>query len=425
LAEIRPFRAVYYDKAKAGLKDVIMPPYDIIKDTAQYYKKSEYNIARIDKGEENAGDSDSHNKYTRAGAYLEKWISEGVLKQDEKPGFYVYRQEYTMPDGEKKEMTGFFAAVKLEEFDKKIILPHEKTHAGPKADRLKLMRATKTNTSPILSLYFDPDKKLHSKLEAAAAGAPLIEILGDDSVRYRLWKAEDAGLAEEIAGFISGTPLFIADGHHRYETALNFRNEMIEKEGALAAEKYGYILMCLISMEHSGISILPTHRIKNQWTRAGFEDDVDVKKFFDVRRLKGAAELKREMSKSKGKKVIGVYMKSGGLLLELKEEEYSGIIKGKERIPQFYMLDVSVLHWFLFKKLLGMDDSEVLDGLEYTPDMDEALETVESGNAEACFLINPSTVGAVREISLNNETMPQKSTYFLPKLATGIVINRM
>ena len=423
MATVKPFGALRYDLAGVDIKKVIMPPYDIIKDTKEYYSMSPHNIVRIDKGEELPGDAGAENKYTRAASFMKEWIEKGILKKEDKECFYVYRQEYTLPDGKKKEMTGFFASVKIEEFEKRIILPHERTHSGPKADRLELMRATKSNTSPILSLYFDREKKIHTLLEKAAKAKPFMDFADDKGIRYRMWKVEAGSEAEKIEKLMSDKQLFIADGHHRYETAMNFRNEMRVKSPSDA--RFDSIMMCLISMEHSGISILPTHRIKHKWNREKFEEDPKVEKYFKIKRVKNAADVRKIIIAPDHKKIIGVVSNTGCFTLELNKAEYKKALERRERSAAYYMLDVSVLHGLLFADILKMDDAELFDGLEYTPDIDEAINAVVKGGAKVSFLIKPSTVEEVKEISLNNETMPQKSTYFLPKLATGFLINKM
>lgn len=423
MASVKTFAALRYDSINNDLKKVIMPPYDIIKDTAEYYSMSPNNVVRVDKGEEKDGDTVAENKYTRAAAFMKEWIEKGVLKKEDKACYYVYRQEYTLPDGKKKEMTGFFASVKIEEFEKRIILPHERTHSGPKADRLELMRATKSNTSPILSLYFDKKKEVHSILEKAAKAKPFMDFKDHNNIRYRMWKIEEGPEVQKVEALMSERQLFIADGHHRYETAMNFRNEMKAKNPL--DTRFDSIMMCLISMEHSGISILPTHRIKHKWNREKFEEDPMVDKYFTIKRLKNPSDVRKVILAPDHKKIIGVVSNAGCFTLELKKDEYKKALERRERSAAYYMLDVSVLHGLLFADILKMEDSELFDGLEYTPDIDEAINAVVKAGAKVSFLIKPSTVDEVKEISLNNETMPQKSTYFLPKLATGFLINKM
>ena len=215
MAEVKPFSSVHYNSEKVEMAKVIMPPYDIIRDASVYYAMSPYNIVRIDKANEEPGDTEENNKYTRAAANLKKWLAEGVLVRDKEECYYLYTQEYLTPDGTKHEMAAFFGQVKLEEFEKKVVLPHEKTHSGPKVDRLLLMRQTKANTSPILSLYFDAEKKVDNIIRKHIADdKPYYDTTGNDGIRYRIYRVTDNKEKEKISSFFAGKKLFIADGHH-------------------------------------------------------------------------------------------------------------------------------------------------------------------------------------------------------------------
>ena len=425
MAQISPFKSLLYNQEKVELKKVIMPPYDIIKDrdVGLYYRRDPYNIIRVDKSAAEEGDGERNNRYTRASDMLGEWMLDGVLVPDEKESFYAHTQEYRLPGGGKKEMTGFFAAVKLEEFDKKIVLPHERTHSGPKQDRLELMRATHANTSPILSLYFDRDKKIHSILKKTMKAKPFISVVGYDSLRSRMWKITDEGDIKRIKGFFKSKQLFIADGHHRYETAINYRDEMRKKLNTVVTP-YENIMMCLISMENSGISILPTHRVFADFRK--FDPlSPAVRKFFDVKKEASASALKKAMLKKSSAKKIGIVSRGGGYLLKLKTSPYMKEIPGDGHIKQYYLLSVSILHTLLFGKILGIKEAEILSGIGYTQDIDEAIAAGKKTKNSAAFLLEPSTVGEVKAMSLHGEVMPQKSTYFLPKLSTGYLINKM
>jgi uncharacterized protein (DUF1015 family) len=425
MAQINPFRSLLYNQKKVDLKKVIMPPYDIIKENevGTYYKRAPFNIIRVDKGIAEENDGDRNNRYTRAADLLDEWIMDGVLLPDREASFYAHTQEYRLPGGGKKEMTGFFAAVKLEEFDRKIVLPHERTHSGPKKDRLELIRATHANTSPILSLYFDKTKKIHTMLKKTMRTKPFIDVMGDDSLRSRMWKITSKGEIKKIKGFFNGKQLFIADGHHRYETAINFRDEMRQKLG-ISKTPYDNIMMCLISMEHSGISILPTHRIFADFK--GFDPfSPEVVQFFKVKKAASAEALKKAMMKKTAVKKIGLVLPNGFFILELKLKAYLAGLPKKGHIRQYYLLSVSILHTLLFENILGIKEQEILTGIGYTQDIDEALKLGKKSKRSAAFLLEPSTIEEVKAMSLHGEVMPQKSTYFLPKLSTGFLINKM
>lgn len=424
MADVRPFKAVYFNKEKVNLKKVIMPPYDIIRDITPYYTADSHNIIRIDKAKEEPGDNDNNNKYTRSKQTLDAWLKESVLVKDREDAYYVYSQDYALPDGRKKNMISFYAAVKLEEFEKKIVLPHERTHSGPKVDRLDLMRRTFANTSPILSLYFDKKKVIHSILKKYASKKQThLECVNEQGIAFKMWKITDKKDSDKIKDYLKNEQLFIADGHHRYETAINFRNEMRQKQNITGASPYDCIMMVLISMEHAGTSILPTHRMMKKFKSVDFENSPEVKKLFSVKKMKTAAELRKQMIKDTKVRMIGVVKKEGFLLLSLKPAEYKKAIEGAPHIKDYYFLSVSVLHSGLFDKALGIPEKEILDAIDYTQDIDEALGAPVKGGCEIAFLVQPATVDEVRMMSLNNEVMPQKSTYFLPKLATGFLIN--
>lgn len=426
MAIIGTLKPIVYNKEKVDISKVIMPPYDIIKDTdvANYYKKHKYNIIRIDKGVELKGDDETNNKYIRAKNFFEKWIKKGILKRTKNTGFFIYTQEYILPDNTKKEMVGFFARVKLEEFEKKIILPHEKTHAVPKVDRMNLMKAVCANTSPILALYFDKGKKIDSILRHhISTEKPLFDFWDEQHIHYRLWEFYLEEPIKRIIKSFKEKQLFIADGHHRYETALNYKKEMHEKLKTGDEMSFDYILMCLISMEHSGISILPTHRIFMDFKYDDLIISDELNKYFEVKEIKDIVALKIKMLRHPSKKSLGVVFKNKYYLLNLKEEQYRKTLEKQPCIPEYYLLNVCLLHNLLLNQILKLNDDEIIKNILYTQDIDEATEAVINDGAKCAFLLKPSTVDEVRLISENNLIMPQKSTYFLPKLATGLLIN--
>ncbi len=426
MAIIKPLRPIIYNKEKVDISKVIMPPYDIIKDAdiGKYYKKDKYNIIRIDKGIEHKGDNEKNNKYIRAKDFFEKWLKKKILYRVEKESLYIYAQEYILPDKTKKEMLGFFAQVKLEEFEKKIILPHEKTHTAAKVDRLNLMKQVKANTSPILALYFDKGKKIDSILRYyISIEKPLFDFFDENHIRYRLWEFSYEEPVNKIINKFKEKQLFIADGHHRYETAINFRNEMRKILKTDKEQPFDYILMCLISIEHSGVSILPTHRVFKDFDYDGLPLNEELNRFFEVKEVKDVTALKIKMLRHPNNKSIGVVFKNKYYQLNLKEAEYKKFLLKEPCIPEYYLLNACILHNLLFKQILGLNEDELLKNISYTQDIDEAVNAVLKNNSKCAFILKPTTVDEVRIISENNLIMPQKSTYFLPKLATGLLIN--
>ena len=426
MADIKPFKGLYYNSKKVDLKKVVMPPYDIIKDkdVESYYKADPFNIIRIDKGLAEEGDDAAANKYTRAADFMGEWIIDNVLDRDDKDSFYVYTQEYKMPDGTKKEMLSFFAAVKIEEYENRVILPHERTHDGPKADRLELMRSTYSNTSPILGMYPDKEKAVHKLLHGKIKKSkPFLEFKDLKGMKVRLWKLNEGKEVDTLIKAFKKKQLYIADGHHRYETAMFFRDEMRKKTGTRETP-YDRILMCLISVEHSNISILPTHRVFK--TFRDFDPECALmKQYFNVKKLKNAAALKKVMTKKTVKKYLGILKEKRAYLLELKPAPYKKLVTKAGHIMEYYMLSPAILHTLIFDKILGIPEKEIFSGITYTQDMDEAVNYATKDNYKAAFLVQPATTGDVKIISQKKEVMPQKSTYFMPKLITGILINKM
>ncbi len=420
MADIKPFKAIYFNNNKVNLNNVIMPPYDIIRDTEQYYLRDPYNIIRIDKGREESGDSKKNNKYTRAKEILHKWLAEKILLKEEKEHLYVYVQDYLLPDGAKRQMIGFYATIKLEDFDKKIILPHERTHSGPKIDRLELMRHTKANTSPILTFFYDSKQIVNSVLLKNINKKTFLEAAIDKELLCKLWKIEKEKEIETIINFFKDKQLFIADGHHRYETAINFRNEMLKEKSLKEASQYDYIMTVLMDIEHAGITILPTHRMFKEFPDFSIYSD-NIKKFFYISKT-SEKEFKNEMNKIDEKK-LGIANKKGFYILKLKEDNYKELIKNEPKIKEYYLLSVCVLHFLLFQKILQIPEEEVFKNIDYTQSFDEAIEKVKNNEMKISFFVQPTTTDEIKTISLNNEVMPQKSTYFLPKLATGLLIN--
>lgn len=420
MANIRPFNAVFYNKNKVNVDSVVMPPYDIIRDIEQYYSRNPYNIIRIDKGKEEAGDSQSCNKYTRAKEIMNKWLSENILLKEKKKYLYVYIQDYSLPDGTKRQMVGFYATIKLEEFDKRIILPHERTHSGPKIDRLELMRHTKANTSPILTFFYDSKQIVNSILLNNINKKPFLEAAIDKNLLCKLWKIEKEKDMYTIIDFLKDKQLFIADGHHRYETAINFRNEMRKKFNLKDESNYDYVMSVLIDIEHAGVTILPTHRMFKEFPDFNIYSD-NIKKFFNISKV-DEKEFRTEMNKNDEKK-LGIANKKGFYILRLKERDYEGLIKTKPKIKEYYLLSVCILHYLLFQKILQIPEKEIFKSIDYTQSFDEAIEKVKNNEIKISFFVQPTTTDEIKKISLNDEVMPQKSTYFLPKLATGLVIN--
>lgn len=443
MAKVIPFRGLRYNTEKfKDLNNVTAPPYDIISPAQQQelYNKDEYNIIRLDYGMDFVSDDENNNRYTRSAAYLEKWIEDQQLIFEDKPAFYIYEQVFSLDtdktshsDRPSHSLKGIIGLVQLEDFCKKIVLPHEETISKAKEDRLNLMRTTKSNLSQVYSLYIDENKEIAGLLETYSDGKPDITFVTDDNITQNIWIIKDAEVNSTLSVMFAEKQLFIADGHHRYETALNYRNER-HKEDETAEETmpYDYIMMMLVSMSDGGLFVFPTHRmvrgIENfdEVLLVGFlTEEFTVSKIFFT---EGdyADIIQDRLSNTVDETLFGLYTgQNYYYLLKLKStKNIDSIITDKT--DAYKHLDVTILHKLILEKYLGIDDENLKNqkNLVYTRDAHEAVEAVKNGEFDCAFLINPPKVSEIKQIAEDNEKMPQKSTYFWPKLVTGIVINK-
>ena len=406
MAEVIPFRAVCYNGKGVPGADVVAPPYDIITPVMRkaLYEKSPYNIVRIDAGAEMDGDNEAVNKYTRAKEHLEAWLREGVLVRTEKPSFYAYAMDYEAGGGQ-RTVFGFFGLVRLEELGNGIY-PHECTHSKPKADRFTLMSACAANTSPIFSIYRSPARAASGVVKKAMEGSPYIVARDFDGALHRLWHIGDEASVGEIKEDLVGRAIYIADGHHRYETALYYRDIMREKNpDAAADEPFNYVLMFLANIEDDCLTILPAHRLVSP------DGDIieGIRGHFEIKEIPPDADITKAISGSKN--TFGLYIGGRQYTLGYKAGEFGDIH------PVLRHLDVSVLHDVVFKRLLGVGD------VAYEMNAEAAKNEVDGGKYRAAFFLNPTGVDEVEEVALSLLRMPPKSTYFYPKVMTGFVIN--
>jgi uncharacterized protein (DUF1015 family) len=441
MAEIVPFRGVLYNPAKVGdLNKVMAPPYDVIspKKQDELYERHPNNIIRIILGKTTPQDTEGNDRYSRAAADLNKWMGEGVLAHDEKPALYYYTQTYALKDGSKHTRKGFIGLSRLVDFGKGIH-PHERTLSGPKADRLKLMQACDANMSCIFTLYSDPVLKVNKLLEGAIAGkAPAIDVTDDDGIVNRIWKVDDTETLNGVIESMNDKSLFIADGHHRYETALNYRNMMREKAGNYTGnEPFNFIMMYFSNMDDEGMTIWPTHRVVH--SLKGFEADsflAKCKEHFDVKEFAYTAASEatvrstflKELEKSGAKAVsLGLHIRARDIyyLLSIKSADVMDKVFG-DTIPEVFKgLDVTVLHSLVFAKILGMtqEAQEKQENLIYVKSYDEAISACSNDQNQLVFLLNATKIEQVKSVALAGFVMPQKSTYFYPKLLSGLTLN--
>jgi uncharacterized protein (DUF1015 family) len=410
--EIQPLHALRYDPQKTdGLQDVVAPPYDVIDagQRAALAARSPYNVVRVDLPE--GGD----DRYERAAALLRDWRAEGVIVYDQRPALWTLEQDYTGPDGKRRTRRGFFARVRVQEYGPGRIRPHERTHPGPLEDRLRLTRATKTNLSPIFALYSDPDQLAPDALASAQTWAQTTD---DDGTVNRLARTEDGSAIVVVTELLARQELLIADGHHRYETARVYADE-VGGDGP-----HRYVLMCLVALEDPGLTVFPTHRMVRGLSPAQHEMLAQsLRRNFEIEPLASTGEL---APRHDGELAIG-YIDSHfrrPVMLTLKDPKIADRALGGHAAP-YRQLDTAVLEALILEGALGMsgEDIEELRGLAYARDFDQALREVRDGAYDAAFFMAPMPVQRVREVAAAGETMPPKTTYFFPKVPTGLLFN--
>jgi uncharacterized protein (DUF1015 family) len=416
MADVEPLRALHYDLERTGgLQDVVAPPYDVIdaEQRAQLEAASPYNVVRIDLP---TGD----DPYEQAARQFENWREEGVIVEDDEPAIYALEQQYTGPDGAPRTRRGFLARVRVEEYGPGRIRPHERTHPGPREDRLRLTRATKANLSPIFSLYDDPRSTATTPLQQAMTGDPYGQATDEDGTVNRLWRITDPGTIGSIRNALQDTELLIADGHHRYETARVYADEV----GGEGPQRY--VLMDLVALEDPGLTVFPTHRLLRNLRPDQHEILANaIRRDFDVERLESTAQLAPASSDRVTLGYIDSHLRQP-FRLTLKDQAIADVALADHAEP-YRRLDTAVLEALILKGALGMTDDDIdhLEGLGYARDFDNALELVQSGEYDVAFFVAPTPIERVREVAAAGESMPPKSTYFFPKVPTGLVFNRL
>lgn len=414
MAEIRPFRGIIYNREKVGDLDLVTaPPYDIITPELQerLYQLSPYNIVRLDLGKEYPDDIPENNRYTRASAYLDDWLKEGILKRDESESIYIYQMDYLSPKGVKKTLRGFVCLVKIEELGAGVILPHENTYSGPRVDRLNLLRSTRANLSLIFSLY-PGEGRISKIIKKINQEDSALKTKDNERSVHNLWAIKDISVIEEIVKEMENRPIFIADGHHRYETAFLFRDEMRKK----GENGYDYVMMFLADIDEEGLTILPTHRLVRNILIPDNEKIITaIQKDLEVTPVQRKELMLRGLEESTHHS-FGMYMNGAYYLLRLKDR----VIESLNLPDALKGLDAAILHYLLFEKDLKVKGGD----FDYERDVDEVIKKIDSGNFKIAFFMNPPQVSEVKDVALSNEMMPPKTTFFYPKLLTGMVINK-
>jgi uncharacterized protein (DUF1015 family) len=445
MALVYPFRAYRYNPEIAPFDRVLTQPYDKISPAQQekYYAADPHNLIAVEKGRTSPQDTPQNNVYTRAAAALEGWIAENAVKQDAAPAFYAYTQEFTVPGSStRRTRRGFIGAGQLEDYANNVIFRHEHTLSGPKADRLELLRHTHTHTGQLFMLYSDPQRRVDVILrEVEASEKPVTELLDEYGVTHRLWMIADADRVATIQKAMAEQKLVIADGHHRYETSLNFRNESRTKSGKVIPDAaYERSMMTFVNTQSEGLTILPTHRVVNNlrdfsWSavRRYLEPwfVTDVFSFSNnAQRAEALEKFRTRLMQVKMQRAIGVYSATNAAskafyLLTLRPEaDVAQILPALS--PMQRQLDVVLLHQGILEPALGVTPHAVASesNLAYEREFTAAIEAVDRG-AQAAFLLNPVDVGVVMKVATSGEVMPQKSTDFYPKLLSGITMYRV
>jgi uncharacterized protein (DUF1015 family) len=409
LASILPFQAYRYSAKAGAAENLVTQPYDKISAAmqARYLSLSPYNLVRIILGEKRPSDTDRDNAYTRAAACLDAWMANEILEQEQAPSLYAYFQQFTIPDtGQKVERKSFIGLSGLEDYSAGVVYRHEQTLSGPKKDRLELLRHTRAHFEQIFMLYDDPELAVDKILDQAAASKPAIAVKDEYDALHRLWRISDPAAIARIQELMTDKKLLIADGHHRYETALAFRNE---NPGLRDAQR---MAMAFVNMHSPGLEILATHRVLSGldgFDAAGFLNRIGG------RHLESMDELKKLFAMAEpGKIRIGVVTRSGEMRL-----------CARDRKPG--ELDVQVLHEELLGGMLGISEEAVREQkhIEYVRGLDAAHGKVHEGGAEIAFLLEPTTIKQVADVAFSGGVMPQKSTDFYPKLLSGLTIYRL
>jgi uncharacterized protein (DUF1015 family) len=442
MADIQPFHAFRYDTNRVSLKDVLTQPYDKISPAMQeqYYAASPYNLIPVEKGRIFSDDTPENNVYTRAAKKIDEWIKEKILLQDATPTVYIYSQEFFVPGrGSHRTRVGFIALTRLVDYDAQIVFRHEHTLSGPKADRIELLRKTRAQTGQLFLLFDDVAKKIDSLLEETSRKSAPIELKDEFGVTHRLWPVSDEAFVRRITQEMADKKLIIADGHHRYETALAYRNECRERLGTtdpMAAHEFA--MATFINTHSKGLVILPTHRLVRNLPNFDFEKFRKAAgTYFDwysypfqnsEERVTAYAEFQKDLEgHHHGRRALGIYAGGGAFFLFLlrRDADLEHLLPDISEAQRG--LDVVLLHRLILDKSLGITPEAVKaeKNVEYVRETEAALAAVDRGDAQLACLLNPVRMQQMSDIALGGGVMPQKSTDFYPKMLSGLAIFRV
>jgi len=440
MAQIFPFRAYRYGPSQVKLEDVLTQPYDKITPQMQdhYYSLHPCNLIAVEKGRSFPNDSPTNNVYTRAGLALKTWIDRRVLLQDPSPGVYVYSQQFQLPHSTEHHVrTGFIALGRIEDYSAGVVFRHEQTLAGPKADRLELLRHTGAHTGQLFMLYDDPTGEAESLLDQVPSAPPPVELRDEYDVVHRLWPIFDAQIIQRLRRALSDKKLVIADGHHRYETALAYRNECRAAGSAPPDAPHEKVMMTFFNARSKGLTILATHRVVSRLPPGALADFREkLAPVFDIQPFPLSGDLDRSsrvaafrvelIAQGAHGNVIGVYLPGAFQLFRLRPDaDLTSLLP--EVAPPLRRLDVILLHRLLLERGLGISPDAVTRELNitYEREINAAVASVDAGRAQLCCLLNPIRLEQMMDVALAGKVLPQKSTDFYPKLLSGMTIYRL
>jgi len=435
MVKVFPFRGILYNKPRLKHFDwVFAPPYDVISPTEQdeLYNLHDFNFIRLILGKEFPGDGEYNNKYVRSAAFLDGWLRHKILTQDDKPAFYIYEQRFSCA-GKKYTRLGFIGLLRLEDMGRGKVFPHEETFPRAKLDRLQLMRATFSDLDSVFSFYSEEKNRMRKILKKYMQRKPAIAITFRDRVKHRLWRVDKKAAIEKIVKEMKDKAIFIADGHHRYEAANRFKTELKMRNTKFSEEEaYNHIMMYFTAVEDKGLVVLPIHRVVHHLAVLSPEKLIkDLEQYFEIKTYTASKrtvqnirkKLLKDLAKSGLEKhSFGLYL--GGndyYLLTLKDEKMIEEMVEEEKPKAWKKLDVNILHYAVFDRILGIAQ-ETEDKVTYTKDAEEAFSLVESKKAQIAFLLNPTKIEEIIAIASKLEKMPHKSTYFYPKLLSGLTL---
>ncbi len=418
MAVIKPFRPLRYTEKAGDIQKNVCPPYDIISPAQreELVKTSEYNLIRLELpvGED---------KYAAAGKLLKEWIEQGIIARDDADGIFVYEEEFDV-SGKHYVFDGIVCLCKTYDFSEKVVLPHEETLSKAKQDRFDLMCATYCNFSSVYSLYLDEKKEVKAITDKKKTEKPINCFTDGDGVTHRLWKIENKTDLDALVSIFAPKQLFIADGHHRFETGGRFNKHCLAN--GISGADSGFIMMTLVDIDNDGLVIFPTHRLIYDMPVDADKLCEKAEKWFDISYHDDISDVEEVLGKYTDRHAYALYT-GGGAYRLLVSKDTVGMVDAPDRSDAYRGLDVTVLHTLLLENILGIDKENMANqkNLHYTRSIDEAVSSVDKKESSAAFILNPTKIHEIKEVALAGDKMPQKSTYFYPKLITGLVMNQI